>query len=126
MFKALYYDHVIGSSAQQFTNAVVVAKCRKQGIINGRIFTPIEKKKALEGRRRMLITLRVDIETRKTIFKTITLHHLHPRFLTSTLILHFLPRNQKPKVTNSTTKQKTYQRKITKEYKTSYLCYYYP
>jgi hypothetical protein len=44
MFKTLYYEYVMGSSAQQFTNAVVVAKCIKQGIINGRIFELIEKK----------------------------------------------------------------------------------
>jgi hypothetical protein len=35
MFKALDYEYVMGSSAQQFTNVVVVAKCIKQGIISG-------------------------------------------------------------------------------------------
>jgi hypothetical protein len=42
--KAPYYEHVMGSSAQQFTNAVAVAKRIEQGVKSGRISAPMEKK----------------------------------------------------------------------------------
>ncbi|XP_073261997.1 uncharacterized protein [Populus alba] len=42
--KAPYYEHVMGSSAQQFTDAVVVAERIEQGVKSGRISTPVEKK----------------------------------------------------------------------------------
>ena len=37
MLKAPFYEHVMGSSAQQFTDAVVVAERIEQGIKSGRI-----------------------------------------------------------------------------------------
>jgi hypothetical protein len=42
--KAPYYEHVMGSSTQQFTDAVVVCERIEQGIKSGRISTPIEKR----------------------------------------------------------------------------------
>jgi hypothetical protein len=39
-----YYEHVMGSSAQQFTDAVAVAERVEQGVKSGRIFTPTEKR----------------------------------------------------------------------------------
>jgi hypothetical protein len=42
--KAPYYEHVMGSSAQQFTDAVVVYEHIEQGIKSGRISTPTEKR----------------------------------------------------------------------------------
>ena len=42
--KAPFYEHVMGSSAQQFTDAVAVAERIEQGIKNGRISAPVEKK----------------------------------------------------------------------------------
>lgn len=41
--KALYYEHVMGSSTHQFNDVVVIVKRIKQGIRSGRIFVPIEK-----------------------------------------------------------------------------------
>ena len=43
--KAPYYKHVMGSSAQQFTNTVVVCECIKKGVKSGRISAPTEKKR---------------------------------------------------------------------------------
>jgi hypothetical protein len=43
-FKALYYKHLMGSSAQHFNDAIVIAKRIKQEIRAGRISKPIEKK----------------------------------------------------------------------------------
>jgi hypothetical protein len=42
--KAPYYKHVMGSSAQQFTDVVAVAERIEQGVKSGRISTPMEKK----------------------------------------------------------------------------------
>jgi hypothetical protein len=43
--KAPYYEHVMGSSAQQFTDAVAVAERIEQGVKSGRISAPMEKKR---------------------------------------------------------------------------------
>ena len=42
--KASYYEHVMGSSAQQFTDVMVVCECIEQGVKSARIFAPIEKR----------------------------------------------------------------------------------
>eukprot|EP00258_Populus_trichocarpa_P023615 XP_024439634.1 uncharacterized protein LOC112323891 [Populus trichocarpa] len=42
--KAPYYEHVMDSSAQQFTDAVVVCERIEQGVKSGRISAPIEKR----------------------------------------------------------------------------------
>jgi hypothetical protein len=42
--KAPYYEHVMGSSAQQFTDAVVVCERIEQGVKSGRISAPTEKR----------------------------------------------------------------------------------
>jgi hypothetical protein len=42
--KAPYYKHVMGSSAQQFTDVVVVCECIEQGVKSGRISAPTKKR----------------------------------------------------------------------------------
>ena len=42
--KASYYEHVIGSSAQQFIDALVVCERIEQGVKSGRISAPTEKR----------------------------------------------------------------------------------
>jgi len=42
--KAPYYEHVMGSSAQQFTDVVVVCERIEQGVKSGRISAPTEKR----------------------------------------------------------------------------------
>jgi len=42
--KAPYYEHVMGSLAQQFTDAMVVCERIKQGVKSGRISTPTKKR----------------------------------------------------------------------------------
>jgi len=79
------------------------------------------RKKVSEGRKRMLITLRGAMKVRKTIFKTITPYPSHPRLSMSTLILYFLPKNLRLKITESKTKPKVCQGKIIKESKNNYL-----
>ena len=41
--KELYYEHVMGSSAHQFIDVVVIVERIKHGIKSGRIFMPVEK-----------------------------------------------------------------------------------
>jgi hypothetical protein len=43
-FRAPYYEHLMGSSAQHFYDAVRIAKRIEQGIRSGRVVEPIEKK----------------------------------------------------------------------------------
>ena len=42
-FRAPYYEHLMGSSAQHFYDAVWIAKRIEQGIQSGRIAKPVEK-----------------------------------------------------------------------------------
>ncbi|KAL3596508.1 hypothetical protein D5086_008145 [Populus alba] len=42
--KAPYYEHMMGSSAQQFTDAVIVCERIEQGVKSGRIAAPTEKR----------------------------------------------------------------------------------
>jgi hypothetical protein len=42
--KAPYYEHVMGSSAQQFTDVVAVCERIEQGVQSGRISAPTEKR----------------------------------------------------------------------------------
>jgi hypothetical protein len=46
-----YYEHVMGSSAQQFTDVVVVAKRIEQGVKSGKIFALVEKR-GFEGKKK--------------------------------------------------------------------------
>jgi len=46
-----YYEHVMGSSAQQFTDAVAVAERIEQGVKSGIIFAPTEKR-GFEGKKK--------------------------------------------------------------------------
>lgn len=43
-FKSLYYEHLVGSSTQQFYDDVRIAKRIKQGIKSRRRAEPVEKK----------------------------------------------------------------------------------
>jgi len=49
--KPSYYEHVMGSSAQQFTNVVAVAKRIEKGVKSDRISIPTEKRGFKEKRR---------------------------------------------------------------------------
>ena len=43
-FRAPYYEHLMGSSAQHFFDAVRIAERIEQGIRSGRIMEPVEKR----------------------------------------------------------------------------------
>ena len=47
--KTPYYEHVMGSSTQQFTDTIAIAERIEQGVRSGRIFVPIEKR-GFEGK----------------------------------------------------------------------------
>jgi hypothetical protein len=98
--KAPYYEHVMGSSAQQFTDAVVVCE-------------PPRKEASKE---RWLTMLEMTIGVGKTHSKTIT---VHPKLLTSTL--HLPPKNPSPKTFKPKAKLE-----ITKGSKNNYLHYRSP
>lgn len=71
ILKASYFEVIIGSSAQYFTNIVIVPKMIEQ-VIKAKKILDVTKKKRFIGRRRMQkpIILRVKITTtRKEISK---------------------------------------------------------
>jgi len=103
--KAPYYEHVMGSSAQQFTDVVVVCERIEQGIKSGRISAPTEKK-ASKGRRSTMLKMATRVG--KTHPKTTT---LRPKLPTSKNLSLFKP---KAKL------------EITKGSKNNYLHYCYP
>ena len=105
--KAPYYEHVMGSSAQQFTDVVVVYEHIEQGVKSGRISAPTEKKGLKENKSTIL---KMATGVGKTHPKTTT---LHPRLPTSK---NLSPITFKPKA----------KWEITKGFKNNYLHYCYP
>jgi hypothetical protein len=66
--KASYYEHVMGSSTQQFTNIVAMIERIKQGVKSCRISAPI-KKKGFEGKIREVDHIKNDYRGRKNQFQ---------------------------------------------------------
>jgi hypothetical protein len=69
--KAPYYEHVMGSSAQQFTDVVVVCERIEQGVKSGRISAP-PRKEASKGKRSTMLETTAGVG--KTHPKTTILH----------------------------------------------------
>lgn len=88
--------------------------------MNGKSFIPTEKK-GFRREKKNVDHIEGGYEGKKTIFKTITPYPSHPRLSMSTLILYFLPKNLRLKITESKTKPKVFQGKIIKESKNNYL-----
>jgi len=63
-----YYEHVMGSSAQQFTDAVAITEHIEQGVKNGRIFAHMEKK-GFEGKRKEVNYVESGYRGRKNPFQ---------------------------------------------------------
>ena len=105
--KAPYYEHVMDSSAQKFTNVVVVCERIEQGVRSGRIYAPT-KKRFFE--RKEVNHVEDVYKSRKMHPKTTT---LHPKLPTS--------KNPSPKTFKPKAKLE-----ITKGSKNNYLHYRYP
>ena len=63
-----YYEHMMGSLAQQFTNIVAVAKRIEQGVKSDRIFASV-KKKGFEGKRKEVDHIEGSYRGRKNPFQ---------------------------------------------------------
>jgi len=98
MLKAPYYEHVMGSSAQQFTDAVAVAERIEQGVKSGRISAPMEKK-GFGVKKREIDMSKIAIKARKANSKDITLHLFHPKLPTPISTSRSQPENLNPKTT---------------------------
>jgi hypothetical protein len=68
----------MSSSTQQFIDVIMVAKHIGYGIRSGMIFASTEKKGS-EGKRKMLIVLRVSIKAKRIISKISTIKRLPPK-----------------------------------------------
>jgi len=89
MFKVSYYEHVMGSLAQKFTNAVAMEKRIEHGVKSGRISTP-NAKRGFEGKRKEVDHAEGGYKGRKNPFQN---YHTSPKLLTSISTLHFIPEN---------------------------------
>ena len=66
--KAPYYEHVMGSSTQQFTGAVTVVERIEQGVKSGKIPMPTVEKKGFEGKRKEVDHVEGNYRGRKNPF----------------------------------------------------------
>ncbi|KAL3573191.1 hypothetical protein D5086_027095 [Populus alba] len=77
--KAPYYEHVMGSLAQQFTHVVAVCECIEQGVKSGRISTSTEKRevsRVVEREKRGVKSGRIFASTEKRGFERKEVHHV--------------------------------------------------
>jgi hypothetical protein len=86
-----YYEHVMGSSAQQCTDAIAVAEHIEQGVKSGRIFAPVEKK-GFKGKKK-----EVDhVEGRKNPFQKYHTPSFSPQIANINLNSSFPARKPEP------------------------------
>jgi hypothetical protein len=84
-FKAPYYEHLMGSSAQHFYDAVRIAERIEQGIRSGRIMEPVEKKGFVGKRKETEVNgLEGSYKGKKKTIKITK--HLLPKSLVSILL----------------------------------------
>jgi hypothetical protein len=96
--KAPYYKHVMGSSAQQFTDVVAVAERIEQGVKSGRISAPVEKK-GFGVKKREINHVESSYKSMKANSKDITLHLFHPKLPTLISTSRSQPENLNSKTT---------------------------
>jgi len=118
MLKAPYYEYVMDSLTQQFTNDVVVAERIEQGVKSGRISAPAEKK-GFKGMRREVDHVEGGYKGRRNQSQNYHTPSPPPQTLISTL--HFLPKN----LSQKTSKPKISQRRIIKRSRNNYPRYRY-
>jgi hypothetical protein len=90
-----YYEHVMGSSAQQFTDAVVVAERIEQGVNSGRISAPVEKK-GFEGKRKEVDHVEGSYMDRKNPFQKYHTPSISPQIANINLNSSFPARKPEP------------------------------
>jgi len=90
-----YYEHVMGSSAQQFTNVVAVAERIEQGVKSGRISASVEKK-GFEGKRKEVDHIEGSYRGRKNPFQKYHTPSFSPQIANINLNSSFPTRKSEP------------------------------
>jgi hypothetical protein len=90
-----YYEHVMGRSAQQFTDVVAVAECIEQGVKSGRVSAPMEKK-GFEGKRKEVNHVEGSYRGRKNPFQKYHTSSFSPQIANINLNSSFPDRKPKP------------------------------
>jgi hypothetical protein len=90
-----YYEHVIGSSAQQFTDAVAVAERIEQGVKSGRIYVSVEKR-GFEGKKKEVDYVESGYRGRKNPFQNYHTPSPSPQISNINLSPTFLTRKPEP------------------------------
>jgi len=90
-----YYEHVMGSLAQQFTDVVVVAERIEQGVKSGRISAPVEKR-GFEGKRKEVDHVEGSYKGRKNPFQKYHTPSPSPQISNVNLNLTFPTRKPEP------------------------------
>jgi len=90
-----YYEHVMGSSAQQFTNVVAVAERIDQGVKSGRISASVEKK-GFEGKRKEVDHIEGSYRGRKNPFQKYHTPSFSPQIANINLNSSFPTRKSEP------------------------------
>jgi len=90
-----YYEHVMGSSAQQFTNVVAVAERIEQGVKSGRISASVEKK-GFEGKRKEVDHIEGSYRGRKNPFQKYHTPSFSPQIVNINLNSSFPTRKSEP------------------------------
>jgi hypothetical protein len=90
-----YYEHVMGSSAQQFTDAMAVAERIEQGVKSGRISAPVEKR-GFECKRKEVDHVEGSYRGRKNPFQKYHTPSFSPRIANINLNSSFPAKKPKP------------------------------
>jgi hypothetical protein len=90
-----YYEHVMGSSAQQFTNVMAVAERIEQGVKSGRISASV-KKKGFEGKRKEVDHIEGSYRGRKNLFQKYHTPSFSPQIVNINLNSSFPTRKSEP------------------------------
>jgi hypothetical protein len=90
-----YYEHVIGSSAQQFTDAVAVAERIEQGVKSGRISASVEKR-GFEDKKKEVDYVESGYRGRKNPFQNYHTPSPSPQISNINLSPTFLTRKPEP------------------------------
>jgi len=91
-----YYEHVMGSSAQQFTNAVAVAERIEQGVKSGRIPMPTVEKRGFEGKRKEVDHIKGNYRGRKNPFQNYHTPSFSPQIANINFNSSFTSRKPEP------------------------------
>jgi hypothetical protein len=123
--KASYYEHVMGSSAQQFTDVVAVAERIEQGVKSGRISVPVEKR-GFGVKRREIDHVESSYKSKKGQFQRYNTPSLSSQIASTNFNFPIPARKLEPQNHQVKNQAESFPKKTTKEPKNNCLHCRYP